>query len=233
MASDHLDADPHDPSAHVEWVRKFTRKFAKQFGVSEEGYDELVGIAFLGLVEAAERYDSKKKVPFKAFARYRVRGALLDGMVKIGGLSRSAHRKARALRALTEYREQDEIIRREKATGEQKLAQVFRQASRAAMVYRLSTTAEDGEEFISDDTQKNPEEATEHKELAELLKVAVEKLPERESLVIEEYYFRGLTYDEIGKKYDLSKGWVSKIHSKAVDILQRELEREEEKSVVP
>lgn len=41
--------------------------------------DELVGDGMVALVEAAERFDPERGVPFTAFARHRVRGAMVDG----------------------------------------------------------------------------------------------------------------------------------------------------------
>ena len=215
-------AESLDPADHTEWVRAFTRKFSKQFNIGDEEFEELVGMAFLGLVEAAERFDPSKGVPFRAYAQIRVRGSLLDGLSKLGGLSRTAYAKARAYRALTDYQEHEEIERRSNGSPEEKLAQVFQQAAQAAFVHRLSYTAEDGEELLADEGA-TPEEITQQKEMNQLLTNAVSKLPEKERLVIEEYYLKHKTFDEIGAEYEMSKGWISKVHKKALANLQSEL----------
>lgn len=204
-----------DLDQHLEWVERYIRRFLREFDISQQEKDELVGIGYLGVVEAAERFDPSRGVPFEPYARIRVRGALLDGLSKITGLSRSGAKKARALRALTEYREEDEIRRRAEGSPEEKLAEVFQQAASAALVYRLSLCAESGEELLGSDAE-TPEEVTSRQEMATLLKNGVAELPEKERLVIEEYYFHHRTFDEIGEKHSMSKGWVSKVHRKAV-----------------
>jgi len=204
-----------NPEQHLEWVERYVRRFLREFDISQQEKDELVGIGYLGVVEAAERFDPSRGVPFEPYARIRVRGALLDGISKITGLSRSGSKKARALRALTEYREEDEIRRRAEGSPEEKLAEVFQQAASAALVYRLSLCAESGEELLGSDAE-TPEEVTSRQEMAILLKNGVAELPEKERLVIEEYYFHHRTFDEIGEKHSMSKGWISKVHRKAV-----------------
>ncbi|MCB0328539.1 MAG: sigma-70 family RNA polymerase sigma factor [Bdellovibrionales bacterium] len=211
-----------NPADDTEWVRRITRKFTKEFDVPEQDFEELVGIALLGLVEAGERYDPEKGVPFRSYAYCRVRGALLDGMSTLGGLSRSGHRKARALRALTEYREQDEIQRREGASAEVKLAEVFEHAAQAALVHRLSLTAEDGEEMLQSE-DASPEEIVEMREVSIRLQKAVRELPETERLVVEEYYFKQKTFEEIGAESGMSKGWISKVHKKAMARMKESL----------
>ncbi|MGA1191682.1 MAG: sigma-70 family RNA polymerase sigma factor [Bdellovibrionota bacterium] len=204
-----------DPEQHLEWVERYVRRFLREFDISQQEKDELVGVGYLGVVEAAERFDPSRGVPFEPYARIRVRGALLDGLSKITGLSRSGFKKAKALRALTEYREEDEIRRRAEGSPEEKLAEVFQQAASAALVYRLSLCAESGEELLGSELE-TPEEVASRQEISALLKSGVGELPEKERLVIEEYYFHHKTFDEIGEQHSMSKGWISKIHRKAV-----------------
>src|SRR5207344_1185128 len=66
---------------------------------------ELVRAGVLGLVEAANRFDPTKGVPFDKFAARRIRGAILDAV-------RSADWAPRSVRALA----------RQAASGEQRLA---------------------------------------------------------------------------------------------------------------
>lgn len=212
-----------DPAEHTEWVRAYVRTFIKRFNIRDDDFEELVGVAFLGLVEAAERFDRSKSVPFKAYARIRVRGALLDGLCKLGGMSRAAYAKAKALRALTDYQEHEEIERRAKGSPEEKLASVFEQAAQAAFVHRLNYSAEDGEELLSS-AGASPEELAEQKQMGELLKQGIVSLPEKEKLVIEQYYFQQKTFDEIGEEFNMSKGWISKVHKKAVARIRESLE---------
>ena len=52
--------------------------------------------ACLGLLDAARRYDAGKGVPFGAYARRRIRGAVMDGLRREDHLARAARAQARA-----------------------------------------------------------------------------------------------------------------------------------------
>lgn len=52
--------------------------------------------ARLGLVKAAAAYDVRKNVPFGAYARRRIHGAVVDGLRRDDHLTRSARARARA-----------------------------------------------------------------------------------------------------------------------------------------
>ena len=52
-----------------------------------------------GLLDAARRYDPERGVPFRAYANFRVRGAIIDGVRVVGRLPRRAHERLRGLEA--------------------------------------------------------------------------------------------------------------------------------------
>src|SRR6185436_11792944 len=65
--------------------------------------DDLVGYGHKGLIEAADRFDSKQGVTFTTFAYYRIRGAMLDGLRTMGWYSRSDYARYRAEERANEY----------------------------------------------------------------------------------------------------------------------------------
>jgi len=74
------------------WVKAAARKLARRAGPAAE-WDELYGWGAEGLVEAARSYDPGRGVPFAAYARARVRGAMLDGMRSMSPLPLAVHRE--------------------------------------------------------------------------------------------------------------------------------------------
>src|SRR5512135_235016 len=58
-------------------------------------FDDLVSYGTQGLLEAAERFDGKHGASFTTYAYYRVRGAIFDGLRRMGWLSRSEYARAR------------------------------------------------------------------------------------------------------------------------------------------
>jgi RNA polymerase sigma factor for flagellar operon FliA len=74
------------------WVKAAARKLARRAGPAAE-WDELYGWGAEGLVEAARSFDPERGVPFAAYARQRVRGAMLDGMRAMSPLPLAVHRE--------------------------------------------------------------------------------------------------------------------------------------------
>ncbi len=63
--------------------------------------DELISFGFMGLVEAANRFDPERGYRFSTFAYYRIRGAIIDGLAEIGPLPRPRARAFRPRRCAT------------------------------------------------------------------------------------------------------------------------------------
>jgi RNA polymerase sigma factor for flagellar operon FliA len=68
-----------------------------------------------------------------------------------------------------------------------------------------------------------PFEHVRDQETRQLLREAVERLPERDRLVIALYYYEGLKFSEIAKVLDLSEGRISQIHSEVLRQLRNTL----------
>ena len=76
---DHVERDERI-KAHLHVVRSVARAIRlSSLGRGVE-LEDLVAYGAKGLVEAAARFDDAKGIPFVAFARHRIRGAILDAM---------------------------------------------------------------------------------------------------------------------------------------------------------
>lgn len=75
--------------------------------------------------------------------------------------------------------------------------------------------------FASED--ENPEQIYEAKEINRILKEAIRKLPERERIVIEYIFFRGLTAIETGKILGISEQGVNKRKRSAFEKIKAEI----------
>src|SRR3954468_9667152 len=75
------------------YVRSLAATVRKQFNSALE-MDELVSYGQVGLLEAAERFDPKVGANFLTFAHYRIKGAIFDGLRKMGVLKGAEARSA-------------------------------------------------------------------------------------------------------------------------------------------
>ncbi len=67
------------------YVRSLAATVRKQFNAQIE-LEELMAYGQVGLLEAAERFDPKVGANFLTFAHYRIKGAIFDGLRKMGVL---------------------------------------------------------------------------------------------------------------------------------------------------
>jgi RNA polymerase sigma factor for flagellar operon FliA len=194
---------------------------------------DLTQAGVLGLLDAADKFDLTKGVRFQTYAELRVRGAILDSLRSLDWVPRSVRRLRRELQS-AESRLQGRLGR--KPTDEE-LAEVMKVSPadlRAARErVRRSEIASGNSEsfdgvvaFTIDPSSPDPQELLERREIEELLARAIERLPERERLVLALYYHEELTMKEVGRILGVNESRVSQIHGKAVETLRRRLRRE-------
>src|SRR5215510_1888571 len=55
--------------------------------------DDLIHAGVLGLFDAVEKYDSDKNVAFQAYAKHRIKGAILDSLRELDWASRDLRKR--------------------------------------------------------------------------------------------------------------------------------------------
>jgi RNA polymerase sigma factor FliA len=186
--------------------------------------DDLIASGYLGLVEAAERYDCAQGRDFKSFAFYRIRGAMIDSLRRTSDFSGRAYRVARALDSYESLKEEfrhstDQAKRKEKG---RRLSEILNIAAEGALAYRLSFAECELEKTCELVDEEHAEKKIIDLEDTRHITKLVEFLPEKERIIVEEYYYNGLSFAEITQKYpELSnKSWVSKLHKRAMEKLR-------------
>jgi RNA polymerase sigma factor for flagellar operon FliA len=185
--------------------------------------DELLSLARLGLVDAAQRFDPDRKVSFKTYAYYRIRGSIFDGLRAMVPASRTDAARFKFRSAMELYlRQESETIGAAKGKPravdvEDMKNLVFVMAS--VYVLSLDSTLEHTE--LEARGTRNPQDEMERHELAELLQQLIRRLGEQEQQIIRMYYFENRTLDEIGATLNLSKSWICRMHARAMKKLQK------------
>jgi RNA polymerase sigma factor for flagellar operon FliA len=67
----------------------------KVLPTAARGAEDLEAAGVVGLIQAVDRYDPSRGIPFEGYAALRVRGAILDEVRRLDELSRDARRVAR------------------------------------------------------------------------------------------------------------------------------------------
>ncbi len=204
---------------------------------------ELVRAGVLGLVEAANRYDDERGVPFDRFAARRIRGAVLDAVRSADWAPRSVRSASRKADTI----EQELAARLGRVPTVHELAaalgasveelahlrnRVFR-----SLVLALDHRVNDGDDLnlvdvLHDRTCVEPEEELESREMLSYLRDAVELLPERHRIVVVGYFLEGRTSEELSKLLGVTESRISQVRSEALAMLREGIEAQYSDDVV-
>jgi RNA polymerase sigma factor for flagellar operon FliA len=213
---------------YAVFVRGVANQTKLQLGLDCDSED-LVAFGYEGLLQARERYDGSRNVPFKAFAYYRVRGAILDGVRSMAYLPRRAHARMKAAIALDAESESSidgqaaAKLKGATPTLETKLRAIDGVLGRVAAAYTTAVSSEDVGGVEGTPVSASPEDAILATERRALTRKALESLPEQERILVEGHYVHGRPFDEIARELGLSKSWASRLHTRALDRLREAL----------
>ena len=200
---------------HEAWVRGIAAGVAREVSL-RHAMDDLVAYAFEGLLEARARYDPRANDTFQGFAYYRVRGAALDGAYRVRGITRRG--LVSAMQA-NDGRLEDRGAARRVLPAEDRveaaLGELEGLVNSMADSYALAMFGEDAH---SGEAQMI---ATLDRER---VRSAVARLPERERMLLEALYFEDAALDDIGSKLELSRSWISRLHTRAIALLREQLD---------
>lgn len=209
-------------------VATVARRVAKKFGQSVE-LDELESLGREGLLVAARRYDATQSVPFRAFAYYRVRGSMIDGIRKMSHLPRRVYEQIRIVEAGDQFAESqlEGALETSKAAqredAERGLAEHLAGMATAMAVGLVAEPVHSDGEPGGRSRELDPEARTETAQLAALLHEAIGELPDQEETLVRRHYFDGERFDHVAAELGLSKSWASRLHARAIDRMTKRL----------
>jgi RNA polymerase sigma factor for flagellar operon FliA len=192
---------------------------------------DLVSYGIFGLIDAIEKYDLERGIKFETYAISRIKGAIIDELRAIDWIPRSVRFKAREVEKAYVTLENklhrtptDAEVAQELGITTGELHTIFNQISFVSVVALdelLAVGSERGDrlslvETLEDKGAESPEAAFEAEEMKTLLSGAINRLPEREKIVITLYYYEGLTLAEIGQVLGVTESRVCQMHTKAV-----------------
>ena len=194
---------------------------------------DLVSYGIFGLIDAIDKFDPGRGFKFETYAISRIKGAIIDELRSIDWVPRSIRAKARAVeRAYSKLENElrrspdDKEVAAELDVDEEELNHVLSQVSFTGLVAldellgRQQGGADGGGSATVGDTiadrAHDPVEAFETDEMKHLLADAINRMPDRERLVLTLYYYEGLTLAEVGGILGVTESRVCQIHTKAI-----------------
>jgi RNA polymerase sigma factor for flagellar operon FliA len=197
--------------------------------------DDLVHAGVVGLIDALHKFDRGKHVQFGSYAKFRIRGAMLDSLREMDWSPRDLRRKARRLEE-AHVKLCSELGRN---PSEPELAVELSMDLRGLQLLlgeihglevgslRVASPRDGKEEdlceYLPDDPNETPLVLCLHSEMKQLLARAIAKLPEKERQVLALYYYEELTMKEVGVVLGVGESRISQIHSIALVRLRARL----------
>ncbi len=218
---------------HLPIVRFLARRIHERLPQHVD-IEDLVSAGVVGLMDAFAKFDPEKKVQFRSYAQFRIRGAILDSLRTLDWSPRELRRKGRAVeeavRVLT--------ARLGHAPGESEIAaelsidlDEYQQLLGELKGLEIGTlhvehNEDSGEEelaYVPSKPEEDPLFRCLKGELQERLTDAIQRLPDRERLVMTLYYYEEMTMREIGLALGVVESRVSQVHASAVVHLRAAL----------
>jgi len=219
---------------HLPQVKRIVQRIAAHLP-SNVDRDDLINAGIIGLIQSAERFDPTRENAFMTYAQVRIRGAVLSELRARDYLSRPTRKRLRELEDTYCRLEQENNGDVSEASVAEAMGltieEVFDIRSRACLSFiRLEDLGtlnqkERASAFrdIADIRAVDAYEKAQFKDTFHALSQEIEKLPEKERMVVSLYYVDELTMKEIGKILDITESRVSQIHAAVILRLRRQL----------
>jgi RNA polymerase sigma factor FliA len=216
--------------AYLQLVRTQARQMAGRLPPSVKSED-LEGYGMVGLLEAIDRFDPDRSIPFEVFARLRVRGAMYDYLRTLDLLPRVARQNvhrvqahANALSRSLGRRPTDDELAHATGMARRRVGKALSDAQ-AAMPLSLDEVADADRlpdllvQGAAGDVLGRVEDQARDAELWR----AIEALPVRHKLVVGLYFCEGLTLWAIGRVLGVTESRVSQMSAEALQMLRTHL----------
>jgi RNA polymerase sigma factor FliA len=193
-------------------------------------FSDLESYGYMGLMDAIEKFDPERNIKFETYAKFRIKGAIIDGLRKIDWFSRAIRDNMKKNSLLCENMQDLDNTAIGFLTDS---PGPYKNSTNDNFNYVIMSyediCAEGGEFFQVDESASyshynafiNPDDFVENLENASYISKALRKLKDPEKKVVYYHYFKGRTFKEIGAAIGVSESRASQIHKKALESLKR------------
>ncbi len=218
---------------HMKLVPQIVRSFHSLLPNHVDRSD-LESAGYVGLVDAAGKFDPSKHIQFKSYAQFRIRGAIVDSLRATDWSPRQLRRQGREIeRAMQMISHRcgrsatDVEVATELGLDLEQYHDLLAQLHGLEIgTLNVECNEDSGDEelaYVAGPAEEEPLFRCLRGEMSQRLEEAIETLPERERLVISLYYSEELSLREIGMALGIGESRVSQIRSSAVVRLRSAL----------
>jgi RNA polymerase sigma factor FliA len=214
-------------------VRRLAHQMMAKLPANVE-VDDLIQVGMIGLADALSRFDPAQGVQIETFATQRIRGAMLDELRGADWLSRGSRKQQRDIESAVHRLEQ----RLGRAPHESEIAEemgmnladyqdMLGKVRGTQLIYLEDMNGAEGDQDFLDrhvaDKGNDPLHLLQDDRMRHALVDAIQKLPEREQLVMSLYYEEDMNLKEIAAVLGVTESRVCQLHSQSIARLRVKL----------
>lgn len=207
---------------HADAARRIALRMARRCPewVAKE---DIVAAGMLGLIEAAERYDSTRQEPFLAFAEHRIRGAVLDELRRGDIMPRRVRQLARKIQTVIRELEKDGQASSDQCVADALGVSVEHYRSTLSELVHVEIGPIDAETARLASAGEGPDVEANRRMMLGRVRAALELLESRDVTILGLHYVEDLTYQEIADTLRITPSRVCQLLWRAIDRLRGHL----------
>jgi RNA polymerase sigma factor FliA len=206
--------------AHTGLAKSLALRFAGRLPACVE-LDDLIGAGMLGLMDAVDRFDEGRSIPFEAYARTRIQGAILDALRAEDHLSRRDRRRGRE----ADHAEDKLRARLKRELTPDEVHSARNGVERTLPHSQIFVALDEADGGSANEDASAFARLSSAEDLARL-RAAVARLSARDQTVLSLYYEEELTYREIGQVLSVTESRICQILRALQKKLREELDSE-------
>jgi RNA polymerase sigma factor for flagellar operon FliA len=196
--------------------------------------DDIIQAGLIGLMDAVNRYEQEQGVQFETYATQRIRGAMLDELRRNDWLPRGVRRSQRKIETALHSLEQklgrvpkEREVAAEMGVPLEEYQTLLQEARGCQLLYIEDFNDEDRDDGFLErniaEAEKDPLAALQDDRFRNALIGAIDKLPEREKLLMSLYYEQDLNFREIAAVLGVTESRICQLHTQAVSRLRTKM----------
>ncbi len=221
---------------YTDLVRKIAHQVKAKLPANVE-VDDLIQAGMIGLLDAGSRFKDDQGAQFITYASQRIHGAIMDELRSSDWMPRSVRKQMRDVESAMNALEQklgraphdSEVAAKLKITLEQYQSILSDSGGHRLVYFEDFQREEDSDHFLDHHVQDSKGDALKilmSSQFKDNLVTAIERLPEREKILMSLYYEQDLNLKEIGAVMNVTESRVSQLHSQAIARLRSSLKEE-------
>lgn len=228
---------------HLEKYLPLVKRISGRLAMSLPAHideEDLYGYGVFGLLDALQRFEPSRGVKFETYATLRIRGSMIDGLRSMDWVPHSARQKVKRVHrcsaqlesTLGRHPSPEEVAEHMEITLEELNATLLQGQYMTLVPLEDMISSDSGDTNISlqdliiDQKTQESFQQIEKEEQKQILAEVIDKLSEKEKMVVALYYREELTLKEIAAIMSLSESRISQIHSQSILRLRGYLSRQ-------